>query len=397
MTMRFAALLLLAFLEVWRPSPSRGGELSGWMAAEENLFFHAPRLPVQKEHPRSVALQAEYYHQWADGSSVTVIPFARFDSADEQRTHADLRELNYLTRAGEWELRIGMGKVFWGVAEFVHLVDIINQTDLVEEIDGEDKLGQPMLHLSLPRQTGTFDLFILPYFRPRTFPGAAGRLRSSLPVDGQNPEYESSRKARHIDLALRYSRSRDNIDAGLSYFRGTEREPTLHPGRDDSGRPVLIPRYEQIDQAALDLQAVAGQWLYKLEVLYRSGQGSSYIASVCGVEYTLFGLAGTAMDIGMIGEWAYDGRDDGTAAFENDAIFGLRLAINDAAGTEFLGGWARDLDSAARAVSIEASRRFGSSMKFSVKGRGFSKIPGGDPASGLADDDFIRLEVRYYF
>ena len=41
----------------------------------------------------------------------------------------------------DWSLSIGLGKVFWGVTEFNHLVDVINQTDLVEGIDGEAKLG----------------------------------------------------------------------------------------------------------------------------------------------------------------------------------------------------------------------------------------------------------------
>jgi len=54
---------------------------------------------------------------------------------------------------------------FWGVTEFQHLVDIINQTDLVENIDTEDKLGQPMINLALINDWGTVDLFIMPYFR----------------------------------------------------------------------------------------------------------------------------------------------------------------------------------------------------------------------------------------
>ena len=42
-------------------------------------------------------------------------------------------------------LLVGAAKVFWGTAESRHLVDIINQTDAVEDIDEEDKLGQPMV------------------------------------------------------------------------------------------------------------------------------------------------------------------------------------------------------------------------------------------------------------
>jgi hypothetical protein len=50
-------------------------------------------------------------------------------------------------------------------------VDIINQTDLVENIDGEDKLGQPMVHFSYFGDWGVVDFFLLPYLRERTYPG----------------------------------------------------------------------------------------------------------------------------------------------------------------------------------------------------------------------------------
>ena len=64
----------------------------------------------------------------------------------------------------DWSLSIGLGKVFWGVTEFNHLVDVINQTDLVEGIDGEAKLGQPKINLSLINHWGALDFFVLPGF-----------------------------------------------------------------------------------------------------------------------------------------------------------------------------------------------------------------------------------------
>ncbi len=101
------------------------------------------------------------------------------------------RELSWQLVSRSWELRIGVRKVFWGVAESQQLVDIINQTDLVENVDGEDKLGQPMVNIALIRSWGTVDFFLLPWFRERTFPGQVGRLRFAQPVDTDNPAYES--------------------------------------------------------------------------------------------------------------------------------------------------------------------------------------------------------------
>ena len=102
--------------------------------------------------------------------------FVREDSMDDERSHADIRELSWLYYSDDWELRLGISKVFWGVAESQHLVDIINQTDAVENVDGEDKLGQPMINLTLIRDWGNVDLFVLPYLRERTFTGVNGLL-----------------------------------------------------------------------------------------------------------------------------------------------------------------------------------------------------------------------------
>ena len=277
-------------------------ELSGYVAAEGRYFFNEPLYPDQERNNVSLALQPELYHEWKGGSSFIFTPFFRLDSVDEERTHFDIRELNYLWLTDHWELRIGVGKVFWGVTEFFHLVDIINQTDLVEHIDHEEKLGQPMLQLTVPSDWGVLELFVLPYFRERTYPGKKGRLRSPLHVDVDEAEYQSSREERHIDYAVRYSHTVGGIDFGLYYFTGTGREPTLRLRFDSFGRPQLIPFYEQIGQTGLDAQVVTGNWLLKLESLFRTGQDDDFFASISGFEYSFVNIASSGIDIGLIGE-----------------------------------------------------------------------------------------------
>lgn len=373
-------------------------ELSGNVAVEARLFANDPVFPEQERDNASLSVQPEYYHEWPGGSSVTVVPFARLDSADSRRTHFDIRELNFLWLSDAWELRVGLGKVFWGTTEFLHLVDIINQTDLVESIDGEDKLGQPMVKLSVPHDWGTVDVFVLPGFRERTFPGAKGRLRGALPVDTGAVRYENGDEEYHVDFAVRYSHTIGPVDMGLYHFHGTGREPTMLTAMNVSGEPVLIPFYEQIDQTGLDAQLVAGQWLWKLESIYRAGQGKAFFASVGGFEYTIVNIGGSGVDTGLIFEWAYD--DRGTQAmtvFNNDAMFGIRIALNDAAGTEFLAGVAKDLDSSSLTASLEASRRFGNNWKISLEGYLFSPDSKDSLFYGFRDDDFIRVELAYYY
>lgn len=396
--MRLLRLILLLLPIMLVSSPAIAMELSGYVSADGTLFVHSPAFPGQSRQDASIALQPEFYHEWADGTSFIFVPFGRIDSADSKRSHADIRELNMLWYGEGWEMRMGIGKVFWGATEFVHLVDIINQTDLVESVDAEEKLGQPMAQFTLIRDWGVVGLFVLPYFRERTFPGSKGRLRTALSVDTDHPLYESGRKQRHVDFAVRYSHTIGDVDFGLYHFVGTGREPTLIPGTGALGQALLSPYYAQINQTGLDMQMVAGEWLWKLEALYRSGQGKSYSAAVGGFEYTIVGIAESAMDLGILAEYACDSRSDtATTPFQNDAMLGVRLAFNDVSDSTLLAGWIQDVQSSSAVVQVEASRRFGERVKASLEARFFLNQPAADPLYSFRQDDHLKLDIAYYF
>ena len=379
--------------------PVQGGEWSGFTSLEYQGFFHPPLLPVQYRSYSSVVLQPEYYHL-IEGTkdSFTFVPFVRADQHDPARSHADIRELTWLKVGEGYEWRLGIRKVFWGVAESQHLVDIINQTDLVEDIDTEDKLGQPMINFALMRDWGTLNAFILPGFRERTFPGTAGRLRSQPPVDTDHASYESPRERQHVDYALRWNRSVAGWDIGLSQFYGTSREPRLLPSLDSQGALVLIPRYDLIHQTGLDAQLTQGNWLWKLEAIRRSGQGQTFSALTGGFEYTFTGVFNTAMDLGLITEYLYD--DRGTAAptpFQDDVMTGLRLTLNDAPSSELLLGIINDRRTRAGMFNLEASRRLGRQYKLSLEARLFNGAPPTDPLFAWRRDDYLQLTLARYF
>ncbi|WP_210396819.1 hypothetical protein [Motiliproteus sediminis] len=392
--------LLAALLSATSPlSHAASTQLSGYVEFELRHFFNDPLDPVQASTHPSAAVEPELYSRWNDGDdSITLTPFARVDHRDSERTHVDLREANWLHVGDGWQLRSGVGKVFWGATESQHLVDVINQTDNLEGVDGEDKLGQPMVNLVWLTGNGELSLFWLPYFREREFAGLDGRPRSQPRVDADQAAYESGQQENHQDFALRWTASFDLVDVALSHFHGTSREPQFRPGTDSSGNPVLTPFYPLIDQTGLEFTAALGNWLWKLEAIRREGFGDTYHAAVGGFEYTLVGLFSSDVDLGLLLEYHVDERDQqASSPFQNDTFAGVRLTFNDFQSSEFLAGIIYDNDSYAHLGFVEASRRLGDAFKLSLEVRLFEQLPPNDPLYSQRQDDFVQLNLAYYF
>ena len=323
-------------------------DLSGNIAFESRLFPQSPLLEEQYSIGNlSVSFQPEFYYEWQNGrQSLLFVPYTRLDQHDGDRTHFDIRELYWQKVWEQFELSIGVRKIFWGVTETQHLVDIINQTDLVENLDTEDKLGQPMINLTVIQNWGSLDFFIMPYFRERTFLKEEARLRVPLPIDTDAAAFESSAEEKHIDWAVRWFHSLGIFDIGLSHFSGTAREP-LFRTEIRAGQLVLSPFYHTINQTGLELQATIGGWLLKLEAINRFGQGHRFFATVGGFEYTFSNIKSSGIDIGVLLEYHYDERGKGSfTPFDNDLFIGSRLAFNDVQSTDVLYGAIIDLETA---------------------------------------------------
>ena len=387
---------------------SHGHEFRGNVALEYQQFLHDAQYDGQSNNNVSLSAQPEYFHQWDGGKQLfTFTPYARIDQNDEERSHFDIRELTWLSVYDTWELRLGVRKVFWGVTESQHLVDIINQTDFVENLDGEDKLGQPMINAAFVQDWGTVDLFVLTGFRERTYPGKEGRPRTALYVDTDQTTYESSQEEKHIDYAARYYHYIGAWEIGLSHFYGTSRDPQLQIGQSSNGETVLTPYYPIINQTGLDLQAVIDNWLWKLELISRDGQSESgrYTAATGGFEYTLVGILGSRADLGIISEYLFDDRGSKidpvsrtmATPFQNDLMLGARLTLNDEQSTSLLMGMIIDQEDGDRFYNVEAERRLGDAWKLNVEARIFSNISETNPMYSVRNDDYVQMNLEWFF
>ncbi len=391
-------------------------DVSTRLAAEFRLFPEPATYPDQRSHSSGITAEATVYVEGDDGASFTLTPFFRYDAADSDRTHADLREAYFLTYGdignSEWELRLGIDRVFWGVVESRPLVDIVNQTDLVEHPNEKTKLGQPMANLTLSGDWGALELLGLTWHRPRTYPGHHGRLRTEPIVDSGLISYESNAEEWHIDLAGRYSNNFGPLDIGLSLFDGTGREPVLRPYWPDQQTgphtppTAVAPHYEKIRQYGLDAQLTTGPWLLKLETIRRTGsqngelvpEEEDYNAFVAGAEYMFSGVMGSYADLTVFAEWLYDGRLSRTPnPFENDIFTAASLALNDEKSTEIVFSTLSSANKSTKTLGAEYNRRLSDNLSLHVEASAYLDVDPDDPVHVVRRDSFIEVNLDYSF
>ena len=362
-------------------SAAQSFDVSGDVSLQGRWYPQSPAFIGQSSSTVGAVANPSLYVEFTPNTSFTFSPLYRFDRADPQRTHGDVRDA-YLLVFGDWsniswELQVGQGSVFWGVTELYNLVDIVNQVDLVEHPRNRPKLGQPMIHLTISGDWGIAESFVLPYHRKRTFPGPKGRLRSRFPI-AENAVYENRREERHVDFALRYSNAIGPYDFGLSMFVGTNREPTfLTNARSQpviSNVPTLQPLYEQIEQIGFDAQLTTSQLLYKMEAVQRKGMRNlvgdeeNYRAVILGAEHTLHNVFQSAASLTLLGEWLYDERGSrATSVWTNDLFISGFLSFNDIMGTELIAGLLADLDHTYRSLNLEFKRRLSDSWTIRIE------------------------------
>ena len=328
-------------------------------------------------------------------TQVNILAFGRIESADTKRQHLDLREGYIHHEFDDFTALIGINKVFWGVAESRRLVDIINQVDQLEYTDNDARLGQPMLSISTDQDWGALSGYLMTGFRKLEFAGTEGRLRLPYPVlDTAVFSHRSREKAK--DYALRYYNSFGDFDLGLSTFNGTSREAVLKL----VGGNSFKPNYSRITQTGLDLQYTGDATLLKLEAISRSGDNFKHFeAMVAGLEYTIYQIADTGSDLGLIAEYNYDNRGANAplTIFQKDAFVGGRWVANDSEDTSAILGMLIDLDDGTRSFQGEFKRRLGNGLSLNLQFRALGYSNPANAQHGFRRDDFFAVSLKHFF
>ena len=386
-------LVSLSLLTLSKHSLALEYKSYGYIQPEFSYFLDGKGRHNQSKDKPSIFGQATFItYVQDDAAKITMNAIGRYDDKDNNRTYFDLQKFKYEYFLDDATISIGNDIVFWGVNESFHVVDIINQSNIAENLAGTKKLGQPMLALSLYKEIGDINLYIMPYFRERIFPGNKGRPRYAAEIDKDSVTFESSEKEKRIDLAIRFSKVIDDFDIGISHFRGNARDPELNV---DQSTLKLNPYYPILSQTSIDIQATKESWLYKLEALTGKIESENHVRAAGGFEYTFYGINDTSQDLGIVAEYLFDDRNSNP--FNNETALAIRWTKNDINSTALLAGAYLDLRGDSNRFFCEYEKRLKDDLKLFLDASLNGHINSNDFTYAFKDDSSLTIKIAKYF
>ena len=368
-------------------------EWFGYMGGEFRYYPQTPLYEGQKNSYFSAVFKPQFSLRSTNGRhQLNFVGFARLDQYDNKRTHAEIRDLYWHFNSGKWELNAGVKTISWGKTESNHLVDIINQYDLLEGRNLEYKLGQPLIHTAYTTQKGTLELYLTTISRELRFPGEKGRLRPGFDIDYRNTEFDRKNGKYIPDAALRFSKSIKSFDFAVAHFYGTGRLPFFKKSDAD----VFIPRYEEINQTGIELQWLKGPFAVKAEAIHQSSSRQNIEAATLGIEYNTFYKSGP--ELKWLLEYTYDKRGREQISGMNNDIFGaINLNLNDKQGTNLMLASTVDLKYGTTILYLKAEKRFGESWKLHLISNYILNSYTEDFYYLIRKDSFLEIDLLYFF
>lgn len=362
------------------------------IAATARAFAHEAPAAIGESDRLAPGFQAE-----ADvsgdlgGTAYKLRLFGNWDAQDEERRYADIRQASLHWRRDGLSLGLGVGTFFWGVSETLNIVNVLNQSDLRQAVDGKDKLGQSFASVGLRLGSGELSLYYLPTFREREFPQ---RPSFGLPVS-DSARFETSAKGG--DIALRGLFYVGDLEAGLGYFNGTRRAPLLI--RDSPVDTELKPFYIETENLLLDALYLVGDTILKLEAKTGRELDQGFFAANLGIEYPVYALPDSVQDLSLIAEYLLDDRDEQAETLgQNDLFVGLKTTFGDIGSSQFRGVVSYDFESGANYADLSLKHRLNDWFRIETRALLFLNAGPEDTALyPVRDEDFIELKLHYSF
>lgn len=315
--------------------------------------------------------------------------FANWDSADDHRRYADIRQAKLSARWGNIRAAAGVDTFFWGVSESINLVNVINQSDIRESLDSKVKQGQTFASLSYRLDAGEIGLYFLPTFSARQFPL---RPAYGLPISDSN-HYQDNEK--NGGIAARGLFYLDDFEFAVGYFNGTRRDPLLIR---QPQAAELTPFYLQTETLLFDAVYLSDSLTYKWEFKTGRELDSGFVASNIGIEYPIYALEETLQELVVIAEYVFDDRGDRAESHgQNDLFLGTKFEFAENSGQIRL-LYSYDMDNGSQYAEASCQYRLNDYLRIKAKIMGvLSATADAKRLYALKNEEFAKFSFHYAF
>ena len=296
--------------------------------------------PVQASENLAARLQIDASYAANERVSFALRGFAREDKRDHDRTALRLDEAWGQYAAPNWDLRVGNQLVTWGSVESVSPLDIVNPRDYEEDLVEPRKIGTFMGRFRWRFSSSDLSVYWLPKYEPSIFAGP----HSYYSISAGLPQYYPDKRWDGSQWAVRYFKSGDGYDLGVSYFSGLERNGTF---QFDPSQFALVGTTYPTRRLGLDVTKTIGSLVLKGEFVYRTTHEDGNrraLLYVAGGEYNLSSVWGHS-DMTFFAEYLGASRNvREIELMQNDIFLAARWTFNDTYRQRLQLGTFRDLD-----------------------------------------------------
>jgi len=296
--------------------------------------------PLQRRDNTALRAQLEVAGKLSANWSGAVRAFVREDVRNDDRDARRLDEAWVQYATPKWDLRLGNQLVTWGSVESVSPLDVVNPRDYEEDIVEPAKVGLPMARARWRMQNSDLSLYWLPGFDASRYAGP----RSYYAIGGGLPNDYPGYRWNAKQFALRYFKSAGNLDVGLSFLRGLERNARfeLAPSGDRLTGSTFFS-----NRLGTDLTYVLDNLVLKAEAVYRTSHepgNRRALLWALGGEYTWSGVWRKS-DLTLFVEHLGASRNvRDIELMQNDLFAAVRWSFNDAYKQRLQLGTFLDLD-----------------------------------------------------
>lgn len=361
------------------------------VATTGRYYFNAEdkNQTVDNQFSKGIKVEAKFKHKF-DNTKFNSHLFANWDSADESRRYIDVRKANFYYRHNDVTVGAGIDTFFWGVSESINVVNVLNQSDIMESLDGKVKLGQSFISASKRFSNGDISVYYLPEFNAVTFPE---RPSYGLPISERNLFENNKKEGGFAARGLFYF---DQYEFAISYFKGTRRSPILIP---QPSANILTPFYVQTENILFDGVYLADDFTLKLEAKTGKELNNGFSTANVGIEYPSYIFADYIEEVTLIAEYVFDDRElTAETHGQNDLFIGAKFDFGDTnqGRARFL--YSYDFDYQGQYAELSYQYRLNDYVRVKAKVmKVLTATPTDQRLYALTGEEFAKFSLHYAF